>query len=503
MGRLSAIVAFAIATLAAFAHAQDLETCLESAGLITSFPGTNASFPDDIRSWQRRITPTPAGVAWPRTADEVAAALACAREAKVLVAARDGGHCYGSYSLPNAGLTINMTNFQEVSYDESTGLLTYGGGALVSPVVSWLWKTHGARFPHVRANMVGLVGSSIGGGFGSLSRMLGTPMDYLEGATYMLYNGTVVKTSRTENPDLFWALQGAGSSYGIILNLTTKTWKPTYQQAINYTITLTDSSPGAGVDALLAIQDHYLAGRWPDELTMRWSLTAPPYTGSGFYWGNPDDFDTLLKPLVDKLPSGTQLTRTVQDFWAVENVATPSIDVPVDAYPPRSFYLQALVLREDQPFTKTLATALYEFTTLAFNRTDLTKFGFIDLWGGKPAKSLSDGDTAFAHANSLWLIRWEGRLAAGLTKFPADGLSYLQNGLEPFREQLAAEGVPLRGFVNYRDTALTVDQWSERLYGKNYAKLQRLKTVYDPEGMFTAHPQSIPLPGQQPPPAVN
>ncbi|WYZ38493.1 hypothetical protein EsH8_III_000407 [Colletotrichum jinshuiense] len=504
MVRLFNIVAFAAASLAACTEAQqDLETCLETAGLITSFPETNASFPNDIHSWQRRITPTPAGVAWPRTTPEVAAALACAREAKVLVAARDGGHCYGSYSLPNAGLTINMTHFQDVSYDEATGLLTYGGGGLVSPVVSWLWKTHGARFPHVRANMVGLAGSTIGGGFGSLSRILGTPMDFLDSATYMLYNGTIVETSRTKNPDLFWALQGAGSSYGIILSLTTKTWKPTYPKAIDYTITLNNTSLDAGVSALLTIQDHVLTGQWPDELTLRWSLTAPPFTGSGFYWGNPEDFDALLAPLVAKLPAGTNLTRTVRDFWDVENVATPSIDIPVDTFPPRSFYLQALVLRADQPFTKESATALYNFTTLAFNRTDLTKFGFIDLWGGKPTLSLKDEDTSFAHANSLWLIRWEGRLAAGLTQFPADGLSYMQNGFEPFRQQLRDEGVPLRGFVNYRDTALTVDQWSERLYGKNYAKLQQLKTVYDPEGMFTAHPQSIPLPGQQPPAPIN
>ncbi|KAK1673404.1 hypothetical protein BDP55DRAFT_556310 [Colletotrichum godetiae] len=366
MVRVFSLAAFATATLASCTQAQGLETCLETAGLLTSFPETNASFPTDILPWQRRIAPTPAGVAWPRTTDEVAAALACAREAKVLVAARDGGHCYGSYSLPNAGLTINMTHFQETNQ---------------------LWKEHGARFPHVRANIVGLIGSSIGGGFGSLSRMLGTPMDFLEGATYMLYNGTIVETSRTKNPELFWALQGAGSSYGIILSLTTKTWKPTYQQAINYTITLTDSSLSAGVDSLLAIQEHYLSGQWPDELTMRWSLTAPPYTGSGFYWGKPEDFDKLLEPLMAKLPNGTQLTRT--------------------------------------------------------------------------------------------------------------------NGFQPFKDQLAAEGVPLRGFVNYRDTALTVDQWSERLYGKNYAKLQEIKAVYDPEGMFTAHPQSIPLPGQQPPAAIN
>ncbi|KAF6824344.1 FAD-linked oxidoreductase-like protein 2 [Colletotrichum musicola] len=503
MVRLSSLAAFAAASLAPLAAAQDLETCLETAGLITSFPETNASFPNDVRSWQRRMTPTPAGVAWPRTTPEVAAALACAREAKVLVAARDGGHCYGSYSLPEGGLTLNMTNFQNVSYDDASGLLTYGGGALVSPVVSWLWKEHGARFPHVRANMVGLVGSSIGGGFGSLSRILGTPMDYLEGATYMLYNGTIAECSRTKNPDLFWALQGAGSSYGVILSLTTKTWKPTFPKAIDYTITLNDTSLAAGVDALLAIQDHVLTGAWPDELTLRWSLTAPPFTGSGFYWGNPDDFDALMAPLIAKLPAGTNLTRNVNDFWAVENVATPSVDIPVDTFPPRSFYLQALVLRAGQPFTKASATALYQHTTFAFNRTDMTKFGFIDLWGGAPTRALKDEDTSFAHADSLWLIRWEGRLATGLTQFPADGLKYMQDGFEPFRQQLRDEGVPLRGFVNYRDTALSVDQWSERLYAGNYAKLQQLKTVYDPEGMFTAHPQSIPLPGQQPPAAVN
>lgn len=79
----------------------------------------------------------------------------------------------------------------------------------------------------------------------------------------------------------------------------------------------------------------------------------------------------------------------------------------------------------------------------------------------------------------------------------------MQAGLEPFRRRLVVEGIPLRGFVNYRDTALDMSQWSERLYGDNFPKLQALKTVYDPEGMFTAHPQSIPLPGQLPPAAIN
>lgn len=483
----------------------DLPTCLQEAGLVTSLETVNTTtWTKDVSAWQLRIQPDPAGVVYPRTIDEVASALECARSANVVVAARDGGHCYGSYSLPDGGLTVNMSNFQDHSYDEKTGLLTYGGGGVVSRVATWLWENYGARFPHVRANMVGLVGSSIGGGFGTLSRFLGTPMDFLDSAQYMLYNGTVVNCSRSENPDLFWALQGAGSSYGIILSLTTNTWKPTYDQVTNFTISVGSVDLDTGVSALLAIQDYVLSGAWPDTMSLRWSLTAPPYQGSGFFYGPPEDFASIMAPLMEKLPNGTTLTSAVADFWTMENIATPSLTVDVDTYPARNFYLQALVLRYGQPFTRESATQLYNFTTLAFNRTDLTKFGFIDLWGGAPTRNISDADTAFAHADSLWLIRWEGRLATGLATYPADGISYMQAGLEPFRQQLGAEGVPLRGFVNYRDTELTVEQWSERLYGaENYAKLQALKEVYDPEGMFTAHAQSIPLPGGSPPAAVN
>lgn len=480
-----------------------LESCLIDAGLVTSFEDRNATWSTDIYAWSRRIQTDPAGVVYPSTPDDVAAALACARSAGVLVAARDGGHCYGSYSLPNGGLTVNMSHFQQTSYDNATGLLTYGGGSVVSRVATWLWDNYAVRFPHVRANMVGLVGSSIGGGFTSLSRFLGTPMDFLDSAQYMLHNGTVLNCSRTENPDLFWALQGAGASYGIILSLTTNTWKPTYPQVTNFTISVGNASLADGVSALMTIQEYVLNGSWPDTMTLRWSLTSPPYEGSGFFYGDPGEFQDIMDPLMAQLPQGTSLTSAVADFWTMENVATPSLSVDVDTYTPRNFYLQSLVLRAAQPFTTESATALYNHTTLAFARDDLTKFGFLDLWGGAPSRALSDADTAFAHADSLWLVRWEGRAVDTGAAYPADGIAYMQAGLEPFRRRLAEEGVPLRGFVNYRDTALNVSQWSERLYGDNFAKLQALKTVYDPEGMFTAHPQSIPLPGQQPPAAIN
>src|SRR5690242_17748356 len=316
-------------------------------------------------------------------------------------------------------------------------------------------------------------------------------MDFLDSVEYMLYNGTIVKASRDENPDLFWVAQGAGSSYGILLSLTTRTWRPEHERVTNFTISLpADTNIDTGVRALLAVQE-YAQTEAPDTFALRWQL-ATPWSGSGYSYGSPEDFASTIAPLLDRLPNTTTLVTSTADFWDMENNATPSLNGTTDTFPPRSMYLQALVLRADQPFTYESASALYEYTTFAFNRTDMTKFGFIDLWGGSPARAIRDTDTSYAHADSQWLIRWEGRLATGLSEWPADGIEYLQNGFRPFKEQLRREGVPLRGFVNYRDTELTEPEWSERLYGENYERMKQIKTVVDPRGVFTTNDQSIP-----------
>lgn len=65
--------------------------------------------------------------------------------------------------------------------------------------------------------------------------------------------------------------------------------------------------------------------------------------------------------------------------------------------------------------------------------------------------------------------------------------------MKVFEEQLTREGVPLRGFVNYRDTELTVEEWSSRLYAENWTGMLEIKREYDPEGIFTANSQSIPV----------
>ncbi|OLN95654.1 putative FAD-linked oxidoreductase YvdP 1 [Colletotrichum chlorophyti] len=473
-----------------------LQSCLTAAG-VRNVISTDATWADETTGFQKRIKVDPAAISFPENRDQVALSLDCARNASTSASPLGAAHSFQAYGFGNPGsLVISMAAFNSVSFDEATNRLTYGGGSHVGPVLKYLWDNHGRHFPHVRGAHVGLAGSSIGGGYGSSSRHLGTPMDNLESVEYMLYNGTIVNA--TKGSDLFWAAQGAGASYGVLLSVTTNTHKPLFPTAVNFTIAVGNLDSTAGAKSLVAIQDYSLSKDCPDELALRWSLSAPPYSGTGYFYGNPADFDAVIAPLVSALNAingnTTVVRKTELPFWDMEvAVAGAGMNQPNGGtLGGRSFYTQALTTTTDHPLTEEQAKILFESTTLAFNRTDLRKSGFLDLWGGV-SRDIKDTDTGYAHGKNLWLIRWEAN-SVDVNNYPADGPAYMKSLIKPFEDALVAGGAPLRGFVNYADTELSEAEWSSRLYGANFERLKALKAVYDPEGVFVNHKQAIPLP---------
>ncbi|POS70181.1 FAD binding domain-containing protein [Diaporthe helianthi] len=473
-----------------------LQKCLTTAG-VRNVISSDPSWADETVGFQKRLKVDPAAISFPEDSDQVALSLDCARNASAKATALGAHHSFQAYGFGDPGsLVVSMAAFNSVSYDDRTGRITYGGGSHVGPVLKYLWDTAGRHFPHVRGAHVGLAGSSIGGGFGSTSRHLGTPMDNLESIEYMLYNGTIV--TATKGSDLFWAAQGAGASYGIILSVTTNTHKPLYPTAVNFTLSIGTVEAEAAAKAIVAIQEYSLGDDCPDEFALRWSLGGPPYTCTGYFYGNPKEFDTVIAPLISALeeiaPGQAEVKKTELPFWDMEvAVAGAGMNQPEGgSLGGRSFYTQALTTTTDYPLSVEQAKILLERTTLGFNRTDLRKSGFLDLWGGV-SRDINDSDTAYAHGHNLWLIRWEAN-AVDATTYPADGTAYLKSLIKPFEDALVAGGASLRGFVNYADTELTEAEWSSRLYGENFDRLKEIKAAIDPEGLFTNHKQAIPLP---------
>jgi FAD/FMN-containing dehydrogenase len=66
---------------------------------------------------------------------------------------------------------------------------------------------------------VGVIGYTLGGGLGWLARRHGLAADSVLRAEVVTADGTVVTADPDRNPDLFWALQGGGGSFGVVTAL--------------------------------------------------------------------------------------------------------------------------------------------------------------------------------------------------------------------------------------------------------------------------------------------
>ena len=63
---------------------------------------------------------------------------------------------------------------------------------------------------------VGVGGLATAGGIGFLVRKFGLTIDHVTGAEVVLADGQIVRADADENPDLLWALRGAGGNFGIV-----------------------------------------------------------------------------------------------------------------------------------------------------------------------------------------------------------------------------------------------------------------------------------------------
>ncbi|KAF9691254.1 hypothetical protein EKO04_010791 [Ascochyta lentis] len=469
--------------------ADSIHSCLLNGGVHATI-STDDSWANDTAAFQFRLPRQPISVAFPQNKDQVALALDCARNASVKVSAVSRGHSFQGYGFGNPGnLVVELGAFTELSFDSATSQLTFGGGANVGPTAKYLWDNHRRHFPHVRGSHVGLVGSSMGGGFGTTSRFLKTPVDNIVSIEYMLYNGSVVTAG--PGTDLLWAAQGAGPSFGIALSVTTKTFELPRDGAVSYSLDLGKLNSTTGSAALLAIQKWVLDGHAPDELSLRFSLSN--FASTGFFYGDEASFDKVFSPLVKTLRSivpAVNLTKTdIPSFWDSEVAATgDGMNLPTGgALGGRASLVQSWTTTKDHPLNSKQAEALVQ-SFQSLNRTYLSGTGVMDLWGGV-SRDIADSDTAFAHGKNLWLVRVDGIAKGDI--WPSDGVTYMQTLMKPFESSLK-KSAPLRSFVNYVNSELSLEEWSHRLYGANFERLQKIKAAVDPIELFSGYGLAIP-----------
>ncbi len=161
---------------------------------------------------------TPAAIARVRTTDEVAAALAVARDTGLPLAVRGGGHHQARHGLVDGGLVLDLRLMDGVEIDAAAGVGHAQGGVLVGAYTAAA-AAHGLTTGFGDTGTVGVGGITLGGGIGYLSRRDGLTLDNLLGAEVVLADGSVVQADAGQNPDLYWALRGGGGNFGVVTRL--------------------------------------------------------------------------------------------------------------------------------------------------------------------------------------------------------------------------------------------------------------------------------------------
>ena len=436
----------------------------------------------------------PAAVAYIGNTADIAACLDFARRQGTPVSIRNGGHSYAGYSSGDGRLVIDVSALGSVG--TTTGEARIGGGAKLIDVYTRL-GAHGVTVPGGSCPSVGISGLTLGGGHGVVSRAYGLASDHLTGATLVTAAGKTLQVSKDREPDLFWALRGAGGgNFGVVTELRFRT-----------------RETGDGVTAYMSwpwSKAAEVLGAWqkwgpdqPDEIWSALHLSAAPghtptVSISCFSLGTYGDLQNAVDRLADG-PGGpgpasrVSLRRrgyvdAMRMYAGCGDTSTTRCHLPGDQ-PGRS--TDGVLNRETYAARSDFFDRSLSQAGIRAMLDQVERFGRRTSGGGAVSIALTalggavnrvdPQATAFVHRRSRFLAQYTASWAAGGAGAPQN--AWLDAAHTAMRRHASGAA-----YQNYTDASLK--DWRSAYYGSGADRLARLKKRYDPKRLFD-FPQAL------------
>jgi FAD/FMN-containing dehydrogenase len=167
-------------------------------------------------AWNLNARQSPAVVVVAEDAQDVLFAVRFARDAGLGVGVMATGHGVGTPA--DGGVLINTSRMRDVRVDPVLRTARVEAGALWRDVIP-VAQAHGLATLAGSAPHVGVVGYTMGGGFGWLGRRYGLNSASVTEAQVVTASGELVRVRPDENEDLLWGLKGGGGNFGIVTSL--------------------------------------------------------------------------------------------------------------------------------------------------------------------------------------------------------------------------------------------------------------------------------------------
>ncbi|MPZ23719.1 MAG: FAD-binding protein, partial [Dehalococcoidia bacterium] len=200
------------------------------------------------------------------SAEDVVAAVRYAAANGLPIGVQATGH--GIVNTFEGGVLVTTSRLSEVSCDPRSGRARVGAGVRWGEVIRAAAE-HGLAPLSGSSPTVGVVGYTLGGGFGLLGRKYGYAADHVHRIEVVTADGELRTASADENSDLFWALRGGKGNFGIVtaIEFTLFPLPEFYGGALTY--------PGARAAELLPAYRDWAASV-PEEMTSSIAIMRLP-----------------------------------------------------------------------------------------------------------------------------------------------------------------------------------------------------------------------------------
>ncbi|GAB7045895.1 FAD-binding oxidoreductase [Catenuloplanes indicus] len=483
-----------------------------------------------LRRTSERFFPRPESFRLPATTEQVVRAVDGAVRAGKRITVRSGGHCYENFVGDGAEVIIDMSAMRQVTFDRRRNAFMIESGATLWTVFERLYLGWGVTIPGGQCGTVAAGGHIQGGGYGALSRLFGSVVDYLYAVEVVVVDASgraraVVATREPGDPnrDLWWAHTGAGGgNFGVV----TRYWMRTPGATGADPSRLLPRPPAVTLETVLAWSWHSVTeesfhrllrnyGEWHERHSAPGSRYASLFsllpltrrnTGAdpGAFAmvtamdGTLPDADRLLRDYIAEVTDGVPGAITVQPPRRLPWLAGVRSGSMSEDEQAGTFKVKASYLRKR--FTDAQIATAWTYLTGTGHRNESATLLLVS-YGGQ-VNTVAPDATAMPQRDSImkaiyyviwtdpdgeqanldWIRRWYGEMHRDTGGVPVPG------------------GVTDGSYINYPDVDTTDPRWNtsgvpwHTLYYKgNYPRLQRVKARWDPRNLFH-HAMSITLP---------
>jgi hypothetical protein len=436
-------------------------------------PG-DAGYPAARGIWNGMAARSPGVIARCACVEDVQAAVRVAAATGILTAVRCGGHSLAGFSTCEGGMVIDLSLVRNVVVDPANRRARFAGGCLLGSIDN-ATQPHGLVFPTGVVSHTGAAGLVLGGGFGWLTRLHGLSCDNVIGFTLITADGSLVRASSKENPDLFWALRGGGGNFGVVTEFEVKLHPLT-------SVTLAEAlCQGDDIGGIVRRWRDFMP-QAPDELKWNLNLRLAPDAANvpANLRGRPVASESVLwfgeaedgRPYLDHVLSHCNpvaVSRRQVSFLALQTTADDEFPHGRRYYT-KAGYFRSLDDRSIDQMVQALSTVPSPMTQIE-----------LAYLGGAPAR-VTAGETAFGDRSSPFVLN----LLANWSDAADDAanIAWIRSLFNTLRPAMSP-GV----YVNFMSG--DEDERVPEAYRERWDRLVAVKSKYDPKNFFRLN-QNIP-----------